>query len=169
MIIEFASVGAAPRPVKARLTTEEVGLDEEAKLIGDATFTGETFRVGSKAHVRGDISADVEVICTRCVEPVELHLEIPFDDVFVDESEEPRDDELEIADAALDESLVAGGSVDLGEVVHEQIILALPETVFCTEDCKGLCDKCGTNLNLLDCNCKDDEIDPRWAALKNLN
>jgi uncharacterized protein len=169
MIIEFASVGATPKPLESRLTAEEVPLDDEAKLIGSAIFRGETFREASKTHVRGNIRADVEVVCTRCVEPTELHLDIVFDDVFVDQSEEPREDELEIAEAALDESLVGEGSVDLSEIVREQIILALPDMVFCKEDCKGLCDKCGTNLNLLDCNCKDDEIDPRWAALKNLN
>ena len=57
---------------------------------------------------------------------------------------------------------------DSVEVVREQILLAMPEQVFCWEDCKGLCPKCGTNLNLIDCKCADDEVDPRWAALKSL-
>jgi uncharacterized protein len=64
---------------------------------------------------------------------------------------------------------VIGGSIDLSEVIREQMILAIPEVVLCKEDCEGLCDKCGKNLNLLNCKCKEDEIDPRWAALKNLN
>jgi uncharacterized protein len=52
--------------------------------------------------------------------------------------------------------------------VREQILLNLPEQVFCKEDCKGLCQKCGANRNLIDCKCDSDETDPRWAALKNL-
>ena len=49
------------------------------------------------------------------------------------------------------------------------LLLNLPEQVLCKEDCKGLCPECGTNLNLKDCDCGDKDIDPRWAALKNLN
>jgi uncharacterized protein len=56
----------------------------------------------------------------------------------------------------------------LTELVREQILLAVPEQVFCREDCKGLCLKCSANRNLIDCNCEEKEIDPRWAALKNL-
>ena len=59
-------------------------------------------------------------------------------------------------------------SLDLKEIIREQILLNLPEQVFCTPDCKGLCPKCGANRNLIDCNCNETEIDPRWAALKNL-
>ena len=62
-----------------------------------------------------------------------------------------------------------GSEIDLAEIAREQILLDLPQQFFCKDDCKGLCEKCGTNLNLKDCDCEDDEIDPRWAALKNLN
>ena len=75
---------------------------------------------------------------------------------------------VEVTIEDLDESPVPGGEIDLKEVVREQIMLALPEQVFCKDDCKGLCPKCGANGNLIDCKCADDEIDPRWAALKNL-
>jgi uncharacterized protein len=73
-----------------------------------------------------------------------------------------------VTDEALDESLVENGLIDTAEVVREQILLAIPDQVFCREDCKGLCPKCGANLNLIDCKCSDDDIDPRWAALRNL-
>jgi uncharacterized protein len=49
------------------------------------------------------------------------------------------------------------------------LILETGEPVLCKEDCQGLCLKCGSNLNLIDCKCEDEQIDPRWAALKNLN
>jgi len=169
MIIELASVGTAPRSLTERLGREDIALDDEGRLLGDVEFTGELFRDGSKTHVKGAIRAEIELDCARCLEPVTLDLDVPFEDVFVDSSLEPTNDELEVREDDLDESLVIGGSVDMKEVIREQIILALPEMVFCGEDCRGLCDKCGTNLNLLDCKCKDDEIDPRWAALKNLN
>jgi uncharacterized protein len=68
----------------------------------------------------------------------------------------------------LDVAVYEGDKIDLGELVREQIILNQPEQVFCREDCKGLCEKCGANRNLIDCKCEEKEIDPRWAALKNL-
>ena len=68
----------------------------------------------------------------------------------------------------MDVSVIEGFEIDLTELVREQILLNLPEQVFCREDCKGLCEKCGANRNLINCNCEEKEIDPRWSALKNL-
>ena len=58
-----------------------------------------------------------------------------------------------------------GDSIDLDELVREQILLALPTRHLCREDCKGLCQKCGADLNAGDCSCEQGETDPRWAAL----
>jgi uncharacterized protein len=44
----------------------------------------------------------------------------------------------------------------------------LPEQAFCREDCRGLCEKCGANQNLIDCKCEEKEIDPRWQGLREL-
>jgi uncharacterized protein len=93
---------------------------------------------------------------------------LPFRAIFVDSADEDVNAEAEVSDDALDESPVADGRIDMAEVVREQLLLAMPEQIFCREDCLGLCPKCGSNLNLIDCKCADDEIDPRWAALKNL-
>jgi uncharacterized protein len=93
--------------------------------------------------------------------------DVEFDDIFV--SEPSSDGEALIEETELDEAYVENGEIDLAEVVREQILLDLPEQVYCSDDCKGLCPKCGSNLNLIDCNCIFSEIDPRWAALKGLN
>ena len=78
------------------------------------------------------------------------------------------DDEREVSVEELDTAVLEGYDLDLKEVVREQILLALPEQAFCREDCKGLCEKCGANRNLIDCKCTESDIDPRWSALKNL-
>ena len=167
--IDLESVGTSPKPLELRLGADEIDLDEQGKPIDGVAFLGETFRDGPKVHLRGKISAELETVCTRCLEPVARHFDIAFDDVFVDASEEPTADEIELAADDLDESLVIGGSVDLADIVREQIILEMPAAILCRDDCKGLCEKCGMNRNLVDCSCARDEIDPRWAALKNLN
>ena len=169
MKIELASVGTSLRPLELRFEAEEVDLDDQATIVGGAVLQGETFRDGTRVHLRGTITTELEIACVRCLEPVRESFDIAFDDVFLDSSEETTSDETELGVEDLDEALVIGGSIDLAEVVREQIILALPDMPLCRDDCKGLCDKCGTNRNLIDCSCARDEIDPRWAALQNLN
>jgi len=169
MIIDLTSIGASPKEINAVFEPDSIDLaGENARIGGKVEFSGETAQIAGKPHIRGTIRADVSFDCTRCLEPVTKGLEIPFEDVFVEAGEQPARDETEIAVEELDESPVVGDKIDLKEVVREQILLALPDQVFCKQDCKGLCPKCGANRNLIDCKCADDEIDPRWAALKNL-
>jgi uncharacterized protein len=169
MIIDLSSIGTTVKRIEVAFDPTEIDLDaEDAILTGRAEFSGETERVGGKAHVRGTVAADVTLDCTRCLEPVSRHLDVSFDDIFVDSRDEPDADEIEVGEDELAESLALDGKIDMAEVVREQILLAVPEQIFCSDDCKGLCSKCGANLNLIDCMCADDDIDPRWAALKSL-
>jgi len=62
--------------------------------------------------------------------------------------------------------LEPGDSVDLTEVVRQHLVLALPLAARCREDCRGLCPRCGTNLNTGTCACDPREIDPRLEALR---
>jgi len=169
MLIDLASVGVSPKRLKTEFAGALIDLDGEGEVAGDARFDGESYRDDERVHVRGMITAEVALQCTRCLEPVGRAVEVSFDDVFVDSSDESRSSDTELTVADMDEALVIGGRVDLADVVREQILLALPEQTFCREDCRGLCPKCGGNRNLIDCSCEREEIDPRWAALKNLN
>lgn len=169
MIIDLASIGTSRKAIDVSFDPTDIDLEGElVRLTSETRLVGETERVAGRAHVRGTLETDVSTDCIRCLEPVAKHLEIRFDDIFVDASEEDTRTEAEIAAEALDESLVEDGQVVLAEVVREQILLASSEQVFCTDDCKGLCPQCGANLNLIDCKCADDDVDPRWAALKSL-
>ena len=167
MIIDLTSVVARTKTIEIAFSSAQIDLDiDGTNLTSDARFSGETERVGEKAHVRGTVVADVKIDCTRCLEPVERHFEISFDDIFVDPAADTSEIEVVLGEEQLDESIAIDGKIDLAEVVREQIILALPDQVFCSEDCKGLCPKCGSNRNLIDCRCIENEIDPRWSALK---
>jgi len=169
MIIDLANVGTTAKKIDLTFDPAEIDLEGElVSLSGKIAFGAETQRLDDKAHVHGLINADVSLACTRCLEPIAKRLEIPFHAVFVDANEEYPNAEAEIADDLLDESLVEDGSINVADVVREQILLATPEQVFCDPGCKGLCPQCGANLNLIDCKCADDDIDPRWAALKSL-
>ncbi len=169
MIIDLANVGTVAKMIEAVFDPAEIDLEGEiVTLTGKAEFRGETRRLDGKAHVCGTIQVDGIIACTRCLEPIARHFEISFDDVFEESNNEDAEHDKELALEELDVSLANDGKIDLADVVREQILLAIPEQIFCKDDCKGLCPKCGANLNLIDCMCADDDIDPRWAALKSL-
>ena len=169
MIIDLASVGRTPKPIGLAFEPDDIDLDEGTRLTDKAVFAGEISRDGTKTHVRGRIETKVETDCVRCLEPVAKDIDIEFEDIFIDATEEPTDDEIELGKDELDESLITDDEIDMAEVVREQLILATTETVFCKEDCKGLCPKCGGNRNLIDCKCEEKTQDPRWAALRDVN
>jgi uncharacterized protein len=151
------------------IPAEEIGLDTPGvRLSGPVHFSCEIDKHLIETEITGRIKADAEVDCTRCLQPAPAKMDIKFDVSFVEPDAFPADKELELKDEDLDRDVLQSETIDLKEIAREQILLNLPERVFCKEDCKGLCPKCGTNLNTAACHCSDDEIDPRWAALKNL-
>lgn len=169
MIIELANVGTIAKKIVIQFDPSEIDLDGEAVLLTDkASLVGEMFRSERGAQLDGHLNGTLSLDCTRCVEPMAKTLDLDFRAIFVDASSPNAAEEHEVKEEALDESFVEDGRIDLAEVVREQILLALPEQIFCREDCLGLCPKCGANLNLIDCSCASDEVDPRWAALKSL-
>jgi uncharacterized metal-binding protein YceD (DUF177 family) len=169
MIIELAAIKPTPKQVEWSFSAGDIELEgEDVQLDGTGHFSGEAFRQAQQAHIGGKINAPVLFNCTRCLEPIRKELELEFDSVFVEPGNELTATEVEVSNESLDESVIDAGEIKVSDVVREQILLAVPEQILCKEDCKGLCAKCGSNLNLIDCNCADDDIDPRWAALKNL-
>ena len=169
MIIELFSVKESPHKFEFSLAPAEIELGQEnVRLIDNVKTAGELTKGIAQIDVEGVISAKAALECTRCLESFEKDLEIPFKATFITSEHFTSEKEAELSEADLDVSIYEDDKIDLNELVREQIILNLPEQVFCREDCKGLCAKCGENRNLIDCKCEEKEIDPRWAALKNL-
>ena len=169
MIIELANVPIRRKAIELTFQPDEIELDaEDGVLASPVSFTGETEKVGEHVHIRGRVTADAEVECFRCLEPVRKSLDISFDDVYVGPESEPTDDEIALGDEDLDVAFAENGVIDMIDVVREQLLLALSDQVLCSENCRGLCPKCGGNRNLLDCKCIENEIDPRWSALRDL-
>lgn len=140
------------------------GVAFESPVIVKGLLTKENERV----MVAGSVWAACKIDCSRCLEPVEQPLEFEFRAVYVTPEEFGAEKELELSAADMDTDVIVGDSVDLTEIAMEQIALALPTRLFCREDCRGICEKCGENRNLIDCNCADNEPDPRWGALRKL-
>ena len=169
MIIDLAKPGNVIVPFDFSIQPEEIDLEsEEVGLKSAARVTGELRKGIVQTDVKGTISARIALECTRCLQKIEQDLEFSFDAAFIGAEYYTEAKEAELKDADLDVSMLEGNEIDLTELAREQILLNLPEQVFCSEDCKGLCENCGANRNLINCNCEEKEIDPRWSALKNL-
>ena len=108
----------------------------------------------------GLISTTIHGICDRCATPFDQEITIPVDVVLVTElSNEENEDETVFP--------LEGDSADLEDIVRTIFVLNLDSKLLCKPDCKGLCCRCGKNLNFEACIC-EKELDPRFAALKQL-
>jgi len=67
-----------------------------------------------------------------------------------------------------DDFIFRGDVLDLREYFRQLFLIAQPLKILCRNDCKGLCPICGTNKNRNDCDCAEDNIDPRWSMLQKL-
>jgi DUF177 domain-containing protein len=115
----------------------------------------------------GTLSTILELVCSRCVEPFALPVNTSFDLRYLPQSENTGD-EREVEEDDLTEAFYKDDAIDLGQLIEEQLYLALPMKPLCQAECKGLCPNCGTNLNVETCDCDVRWEDPRLAGLKAL-
>ncbi|WP_337098807.1 YceD family protein [Paenibacillus sp. YIM B09110] len=114
--------------------------------------------------VDGELSIDLELACSRCLDPTSEHTVIPFFEQFKPASGDEEKDEEDESDFIE----VSGERLNLKPYLEEALLLFMPFAPLCSDDCKGLCQECGQNLNERTCSCKTEKIDPRFAALKDL-
>lgn len=169
MIIDLNSFEQGRR-IDETISAGEIDLDlPNARIAADVVLKGELIKSAASTVLKGRLSGALEIDCDRCLEPQQRPIDIELELEFVPDSSFGADNNLELQAEDLNIDGVSGESIDTTEIAREQILLDMPQQFFCREDCQGLCQKCGTNLNETDCGCSDTEIDPRWAALKNLN
>jgi len=169
MIIDLASLEGSSRPFEFIIAAADLDLGTEHIRLNSVAASGEITKHLVQTDVSGLINAAAEIECTRCLLPIEQNLSIDFEVTYVAADEFDGTGNTELGADDLDADALNCDSLDLTDVVREQILLNLPTQIFCREDCKGLCEKCGENRNLIDCKCRENEIDPRWSALKNIS
>ncbi len=100
----------------------------------------------------------LDAVCDRCAKDFLLEREIDYGCMLAEELQNGESDEI---------VLLEDGKVDAGELARTAFILGMDSKTLCSKDCKGLCPRCGADLNLGPCSCKR-EPDPRLAALASL-
>jgi len=142
--------------------------DNRVRLSGPPEVSGTLIRKGKRVLLHGRLAAHTEVDCDRCLRLVSVPVEAQFDLQYVTRLDYESSAEVELEEEDLTISVFDGEAIDIDQMVCEQVLLTVPERVLCRDDCKGLCPKCGADRNLKECGCDGGEIDPRWAALRNL-
>ncbi len=168
MNIEVDRLGESDEGFAQEYGRDNLALGDDRADLLRAQINGYASRKGESVRVQGTLSADVEVVCDRCLQPVPVSLKGQFDIPFVplDRESEQVDSELKAED--LETSFYEGNVIDVDQIAREQVLLGLPIRTLCREECKGLCAGCGIDLNTGECSCSAGETDPRWDALASL-
>lgn len=148
-----------PISVNYTLNLDDLVYSTYHPVKNGAVIKGSAFQKADVVYLNIDISFDFCGVCDRCAEDVNKNMNFQLNKILVQRLAN---------DVDYDEYIVVeNGVLDLDELAREEIQLFLPSKLLCKEDCKGLCAKCGKNLNLGNCDCKKD-VDSRMAALLQL-
>lgn len=135
------------------------------EMHGDAHVTGEVTDQAGYMHLTLTAEVGYRASCARCLDPVEgtfpvtLERTVAAKDTLSEKQLEENVDEY---------AVVEDGTLDLDDLMREEILLCFPTRFLCTPDCPGLCPKCGRSLKAGDCGCPKHEPDPRLAILGTL-
>jgi uncharacterized protein len=147
----------------------ELGKDDEAyRIVAPVDLAFDIHKAKEGFRLVGTVATELELQCSRCLEPFRLPVGAPFDLRYLPASAASTEPEREMADEDLETSYYRDDQIDLNELLREQFYLALPMKPLCREGCRGLCPQCGMNLNTGTCDCTPAWEDPRLAALKGL-
>jgi uncharacterized protein len=147
---------------------ESAGLHLAVPLEGPLRIHLAISRHGNKVLVRGEVALDVGLECSRCLRSFATALESELETYLEEARSLGSDEEGDLTAEEIGIEPLEKGVIDLSEMIAEQIHLSLPVKPLCKEDCRGLCPRCGIDLNEETCSCAGGETDPRWEALKRL-
>lgn len=164
LVIDTRELGRRPGSMRkvrrAAPAPEQLGMDMIRVPTGaDVDLDLRLESVMEGVLVSGRVSAPLSGECGRCLEPVTSVIEVDLQELYAYPESEASEDEV---------SRLVGDLIDLEPVLRDAVVLALPLTPLCEDDCPGLCVECGARLAEIDCGHSQAAVDPRWAALADL-
>jgi uncharacterized protein len=124
------------------------------EMVGSLRLT----RTSEGVLLQGSVEVVTPTVCTRCLDEIDAVFSVPLEEMYTIHAghvEHP----FTIGEDAI---------LDLAPLLREEIITNVPKQILCSDNCLGLCPECGQNLNESGCDCAENTIDPRWAALAKL-
>lgn len=132
-------------------------LDSSLPLCSDITLNGTITNLSGSLTIKATLEFSLMRLCDRCLEETKKDYSIEFSDIIAKEDSGYEEDEY---------IPYSGNKVDLTEAIYKAVFPLTLDRHLCRSDCKGLCSICGGNLNEHECNCKEEQIDPRLEKLK---
>ena len=134
-------------------------LEEGTKFIEPIWVKGTVKTKTGQIDLDVNVKTVMNLVCTRCLDDIRQTIDLDITETWAKDVAEDDMDTLPLSE---------GDTVDLTDLLIKDIISSLPIQALCSEDCKGLCQKCGVNLNQKTCDCDKEQVDIRFAALKDL-
>jgi uncharacterized protein len=125
-------------------------------------------KAADKFLLDGRLYGSLSVRCDRCLEPFDMELKDEFHVYLVMREPVHDEDDLELLDEEMEVDFIKGETIDLDDVIREQIYLSVPIKCVCKETCRGLCPQCGANLNVAPCRCMSQTGHPAFLKLEKL-
>ena len=163
MLLELGKIIACPGesvPFSAVVDLSDLKYGNSYPVSEPVKADGVVRNTAGVLEMTGGIKTCLHGICDRCAEPFTRDVSIPLDVVLVTEFADDGNEDERVF-------LLNGDCADLEEIVRTVFVLNMDIKLLCSEDCKGLCCRCGKNLNDGPCGCQK-EPDPRFAALRQL-
>ena len=169
LALNLQKIRTADEHVERVYSPEAVGAETDVyRIIRPVTLVFDVHKDRSTFHLSGRVRTRLELVCSRCLEPFEVDVDTPFDLRYQPQPGAAAEGEHELGDGDFDAAYYVDDEIDLGQLIQERIYLALDMKPLCSDDCKGLCSNCGTNLNRGTCSCDTHWEDPRLTALRAL-
>jgi uncharacterized protein len=145
---------------------------------GECEFTAplrtalRALRIGDLVEIDGDIETSVRLPCSRCLQPIETPLNSSFALTYMQQTADVMEDtesqEVELSTEDMGIVYFQGEKINLKDAIQEQVVMEFPLRPLCKLDCKGLCPKCGADMNDDPCDCEQMPSSGKFAVLKNL-
>jgi len=158
MQINVAQLLKEPTGASRHYRVEEyVGKDDIISVAGDVVL----IRAKNGIIVRSEMTALMNVVCSRCLKPVNCEVSFDFEEEALPYLPEGPASAVQYDNLTIDENHI----LDLSEAVRQYTWLTLPAKPLCRSDCAGICPTCGRDLNQESCQCLSNAKDPRWSKL----
>ena len=151
----------------------EMVANDECEFVAPLRTALRALRIGDLVEMDGNIETSVRLPCSRCLQPFETPLKSSFALTYmqqvadmVEDTEPQQEIELNAEDMGI--VYFQGEKINLKDAIQEQVVLEFPLRPLCKSDCKGLCPKCGADLNEAPCDCEQRPSSGKFAVLKNL-
>lgn len=168
MVLDLSAISGGSARVERRYPAQAFRGGKDYAVQAEVVLRFDLQRDATRYHLVGAVETTLELVCSRCLAPFPLAVACAFDLRYLPHAANTGEGEREVEEDDLTTAYYRDETIDLGELVREQLYLALPMKPLCRPDCRGLCPECGATLNAVTCACVHRWEDPRLAPLRAL-